>query len=63
MGPSVNGEEQWDFPRVALTGIEKKMVVGEIMRMAVEFMFKTHCYSFKGSVFKQLSSCWGKTTR
>ena len=53
MGPSVNGEEQWDFPRVALTSIEKTNVVGEIMRMAVEVLFKTHCYSFKGSTFKQ----------
>ena len=46
MGPSVNGEEQWDFPRVALTSIEKKNVVWEIMSMAVEVLFKTHCYSF-----------------
>ena len=29
------------------------MIVGEIMRMAVEVLFKTHCYSFKGSVFRQ----------
>ena len=53
MGPSVNDEEQWDFPKVALTEVEKKMIVGEIMRMAVKVMFKTHCYSFKGSVFRQ----------
>ena len=38
---------------VALTVVEKKMIVGEIMRMAIEVLFKTHCYSFKGSVFKQ----------
>ena len=32
---------------------KKKMIIGEIMRLAVEILFKTYCYSFKGSVFKQ----------
>ena len=30
------------------------MIVGEIMRMAAEIFFKTHCYSLKGSVFRQV---------
>ena len=53
MGPSVNSEKQWDFPNVEISEREKRMIVGEIMRMAVEILFKTHCYSFKGSVFRQ----------
>ena len=54
MGPSVNSEKQWDFPNVEISEKEKRMIVGEIMRMAVEILFKTHCYSFKGSVFRQV---------
>ena len=53
LGPGVNDEDQWDFPIVELTDKEKKMIIGEIMRMSVEVLFKTHCYSFKGSTFRQ----------
>ena len=53
LGPGVNDEDQWDFPIVELTDKEKKMIIGEIMRMSVEVLFKTHCYSFKGSNFRQ----------
>ena len=38
---------------MAITKVEKTMVMGEIMRLAVEVSFKTHVYSFKGSFFKQ----------
>ena len=53
MGPSVNDEKQWEFPNVTLTEVEKKMVVGEVLRLAVEILFKTHMYSFRGSTFRQ----------
>ena len=29
------------------------MMLGIIMRLTVEILFTTHCYSFKGFVFKQ----------
>ena len=47
------GEKQWIFPNVVLTNPEKKTVMGEVMRLAVEVLFQTHVYSFKGSNFKQ----------
>ena len=53
LGPNCNGEEQWIFPNVALTSPEKKMILGKIMLLAVEILFKTHCYSLKRFVFKQ----------
>ena len=53
MGPSVNGEEQWIFPDVVLTELEKKTVMGEVMRLAVEVLFRTHVYSFKGNYYRQ----------
>ena len=47
------GEKQWIFPNVVLTNPEKKAVMGEVMRLAVEVLFQTHVYSFKGSNFMQ----------
>ena len=45
-GPEAGEEEQWRFPNVALTAIEKKMLVAEVMRIAVEAVFQTHVYQF-----------------
>ena len=47
------GKSNGSSPIVALTSPEKKMILGVIMCLAVEIMFKTHWYSFKGFVFKQ----------
>ena len=53
LGPTTNGDKQWVFPNVEISDKEKRMIVGEVMRLSVEILFKTHCYSFKGKVFKQ----------
>ena len=36
-----------------LTEPEKKRVLSEVMRLAVELMFETHVYNFGGNAFKQ----------
>ena len=46
-GPMGN-QEQWKFPRVTLTGREKKLIVATVMRIAVLTLFRTHTYSFGG---------------
>ena len=53
LGPTINEDKQWIFPNVKLTEVEKRMILAEVMRLVVEVLFKTHCYSFKGSVFRQ----------
>ena len=62
-GPSLTGpapqaaeaeeEEQWSFPSVALTKLEKKKIVAEVMRIAVEAVFSTHVYQFGGRYYHQ----------
>ena len=42
-GPNINDEVQWVFPKVELTALEKRKVLSEVMRLAVEMMFNTHC--------------------
>ena len=41
------------FPRVELTKLEKRKNFAEVMRLAVEQMFSTHCYRFAGKVYRQ----------
>ena len=53
MGPTSDDEEQWCFSNVQLTDLEKKRIIGEIMRLSVEVSFKTHVYSFRTASFKQ----------
>ena len=53
MGPKANDQKQWDFPPVVITEIEKKMLIGEVLRLTVEILFSTHIYSFKGRFFRQ----------
>ena len=52
-GPEAGEEEQWRFPNVALTAIEKKMLVAEVMRIAVEAVFQTHVYQFGDMYYHQ----------
>ena len=39
--------------RVSLTILEKKKLVGEVMRVAVEDIFATHVYQFGGHYYHQ----------
>ena len=52
-GATDRDEVQWVFPRVKLTELEKKRVMAEVMRLAVEVMYNTHIYSFGGKFYKQ----------
>ena len=53
MGPGEGKLEQWVFPRVTLTALEKKMIVAEVMRVAVRTMFRTHVYTFDNKYYLQ----------
>ena len=53
LGSSVNDEDQWVFPNVELTELERKMIMAEVMRLLVEVSFKTHIYSFNNKFFLQ----------
>ena len=54
LGADCDDENQWEFRSgVHLTELDKKRVVAEVMRLAVELMFSTHVYSFGGRCYKQ----------
>ena len=42
MGPNVDSDKQWVFPNIVLTDKKKKEVVGEVMKLAVEVLFRSH---------------------
>ena len=52
LGAGAGEENQWEFRNgLELTQPEKKRVVAEVMRLAVELMFSTHLYSFGGRCY------------
>ena len=54
MGANPDDENQWQFKRdMNLTEPEKKTIMAEVLRLAVEIMFDTHIYSFGGHFYKQ----------
>ena len=53
LGASSNDEVQWVFRKVELTMLEKRRILAEVMRLSVELMFETHCYSFGGKIYRQ----------
>jgi hypothetical protein len=54
LGADSDDENQWEFRSgVGLTELDKKRIVAEVMRLAVELMFSTHLYSFGGRCYKQ----------
>ena len=53
MGEERGDQEQWRFPKVKLTEVEKRMIVGEVMKIITELMFENHLYTFGGRVFRQ----------
>jgi hypothetical protein len=54
LGAEAGDEKQWDFgPSPALTEVDKKMVMSEVLRLATEIMFETHLYNFNGKSYKQ----------
>ena len=53
MGPGVGDQNQWKFPDVRLTKLERRMVVAEVMRIATLVLFRTHVYEFGNKYFLQ----------
>ena len=53
MGANVGDQEQWKFPSVKLTNLEKRLIVATVMRIAVITLFRTHTYSFGGRYYLQ----------
>ena len=45
--------EQWIFRNVKLTKHEKRLLVGTVVKIATEAMFKNHYYGFGGKIFHQ----------
>ena len=52
-GPHSGDVKQWDFPNELVTELDKKTIIGEVLRMGVETLFSTHIYSFGGSTYRQ----------
>ena len=52
-GADTGDQDQWEFPRVQLTRLEKRLIVAKTMHTAVLTLFKTHCYTFGGKYFLQ----------
>ena len=45
--------DQWRFPKITLTGLEKKKILATVIRIAVKTMFNTHVYSFDSRYYLQ----------
>ena len=52
-GATTGDQEQWEFPRVELTKLEKRMIVARVMYTAVMALFKKHTYTFGGKYYLQ----------
>ena len=50
---STESEENWIFPSVTYTQLEKKMMIATIIQIVVLVMMSTHVYSFDGKIFLQ----------
>ena len=53
LGAEIGDEKQWRFPKVEITEQEQKLIMSEVLKLAVETMYDTHMYSFGGTVYKQ----------
>ena len=53
MGATPGDQEQWKFPKVKLTELEKKDLLATVTMMATRVMFKNHLYTFGGRTFRQ----------
>ena len=41
------------FRKVELSDLEKKKLMSEVLRLGIELMFSTHCYTFGGKIYRQ----------
>ena len=53
-GPDVGDTDQWVFPRVILSDLDKREILGAVLSIATTALFNHHFYSFGGAFFKQL---------
>ena len=53
MGKQSNDEEQWEFPDVEPTELEKRRLIGACVEIGVKKVFTSHLYSFAGKVYLQ----------
>ena len=53
LGPGEGKVCQWIFPTVNLSELEKKMIIANVMKVAVMTMFRTHIYTFDDSYYLQ----------
>ena len=54
MGKEPHDQEQWRFPPIKLTEEDKKEILGQVIAICVDILFKNHLYTFGGDVFRQL---------
>ena len=52
-GATSGDQEQWEFPPVELTELEKRMIVARVMYTAVMALFNKHTYTFGGKYYFQ----------
>ena len=52
-GKTRGDQEQWFFPQVELTQVEKDEILATVVKIAARKMFETHIYSFGGKRYKQ----------
>ena len=52
-GPGTGDTEQWIFPKVKLTGMEKKCIIATVAEIMTDAMFRTHIYTFGGEMYRQ----------
>ena len=52
--PHTSDTKQCDFPNVLIITINKKMIIGKVLRVGVETLFSTHIYTFNGSIYRQV---------
>ena len=53
MGAESGDQEQWKFPSIKLTTLEKRLIIATVMRIAVLTLFRTHTYSFGNKFYQQ----------
>ena len=52
-GRTRGDQEQWQFPQIKLEEWEKKEIIAQVLKTAIEAMFKKHFYKFDGKIFQQ----------
>ena len=54
---SPENEENWYFPGVDLTELEKRLIVATVVKIGVLIMMNTHVYTWNGESYLQSAGC------